>query len=628
MAGDRGRRGEPFQPSERKRMSALPRPNAAVESTPRFGSDCIADLLRALGIEYIALTPGASFRGLHDSLVNYLGNERPELLLCVHEEHAVALAHGYARVTGRPLAVALHANVGLMHATMAIFNAWCDRIPMLLIGGVGPMDAVQRRPWVDWIHTASDLAALVRDYTKWDDQPGSVSAALESIVRAHRIASTAPQGPVYVCLDAALQEEAVSPPPAMPELKRFPPPRPVDPPAGAVAEIAAALAQAKRPLILIGRVGNDREDFDRRIDLAERLNARVLTDLKTQATFPTTHPLHPFAAGLYISTEAGAMVREADVILSLDWIDLGGSLRQACQGQFPAAKVMQCSLDSYSHNGWSKDYQALPPTDVLLLASPDRLVQALVECLPKRRDASTFTPRVAAVAPTAAKSAAAASAGKDDLASLRGEACISIDDMARVTSNALARHRPSYIRLPLGWPGEYCRFTDPLDFIGFDGGGGIGSGPGMAVGAALALRASGRLPVAVLGDGDYLMGLTALWTGVHYRVPLLVLVSNNQSFFNDELHQERMARTRGRPVENRWVGLRMNDPPLDLAQLANGQGAVGHGPIRSAEALEHALELAIVEVQAGATCVIDVRVAPEYARAVSSALLRNIPNDH
>jgi|ERR1022692_764549 thiamine pyrophosphate-dependent acetolactate synthase large subunit-like protein len=609
-------------------MSAAAKPDAAVEATPRFGSDCIADLLRALDIEFIALTPGASFRGLHDSLVNYLGNERPELLLCVHEEHAVALAHGYARVTGRPLAVALHANVGLMHATMAIFNAWCDRVPMLLIGGVGPMDAVQRRPWVDWIHTASDLAALVRGYTKWDDQPGSISAALESIVRAHRIATTTPQGPVYVCLDAALQEEAVSPPPAMPELARFPAPRPVDPPAHAVAEIAAALSQAKRPLILIGRVSNEREDFDRRVRLAERVNARVLTDLKTQATFPTAHPLHPFAAGLYVSAEAGAMVREADAILSLDWIDLGGSLRQACGGQFPKAKVMQCSLDSYSHNGWSKDYQALPPTDVLVLASPDRLVHALLEQLPERSAVSVVRPLEASLAPARTVAAGPAGTAKADVPSLRSEACISIEDMASVTSTALSRHRPSYIRLPLGWPGEFCRFADPLDFIGFDGGGGIGSGPGMAVGAALALRGSGRLPVAVLGDGDYLMGLTALWTGVHYRVPLLVLVSNNQSFFNDELHQERMARTRGRPLENRWVGLRMNDPPLDLAQLANGQGAIGHGPVRTVEALGRALEVAIGQVLGGATCVIDVRVAPEYARAVSSALLRNIPNDH
>ena len=173
-----------------------------------WGSDQIAALLRSLDFEYIALTPGASFRGLHDSLVNYLGNTQPELLLCVHEEHAVSIAHGYARVTGKPMAVALHSNVGLMHATMAIFNAWCDRVPIVIIGAVGPMDAMQRRPWVDWIHTARDLGALVRGYTKWDDQPGSVAAAIEAIVRAHQIAMTYPKGPVFVCLDATLQEQA------------------------------------------------------------------------------------------------------------------------------------------------------------------------------------------------------------------------------------------------------------------------------------------------------------------------------------------------------------------------------------------------------------------------------------
>src|SRR5678815_4241361 len=219
-------------------MNDVARTNSGVETKADWGSDIVADLLRALEIPYIALTPGASFRGLHDSLVNHLGNTRPEMLLCLHEEHAVALAHGYARVTGRPLAVALHANVGLMHATMAIFNAWCDRIPILLLGGVGPIDAVKRRPWVDWIHTTRDLGALVRGYTKWDDQPGSVAAALEAIVRAERIATTQPQGPVYVSLDAALQEEALSAPIPMPELHRYRAASPAAPAADAAREVA------------------------------------------------------------------------------------------------------------------------------------------------------------------------------------------------------------------------------------------------------------------------------------------------------------------------------------------------------------------------------------------------------
>jgi thiamine pyrophosphate-dependent acetolactate synthase large subunit-like protein len=204
---------------------------------------------------------------------------------------------------------------------------------------------------------------------------------------------------------------------------------------------------------------------------------------------------------------------------------------------------------------------------------------------------------------------------------------LSIEGMAQITTDTLAAHNPSYIRLPLGWPGSCCRFADPLDYIGFDGGGGIGSGPGMAVGGALALRESGRLPVAILGDGDYLMGLTALWSAVHYRVPLLVLVANNESFFNDELHQERMAVTRGRPVENRSVGLRMSDPPLDLATLARGQGAIGFGPARNPDELREAITKAVAETKAGRVCVIDVHVAPEYSRSVSSSLLRHIPQE-
>ena len=594
----------------RDETHGVDRPVPALPGTTRWGSDVVADLLRALDVEFVALTPGASFRGLHDSLVNRLGNARPEMLLALHEESAVAIAHGYARVTGRPMAVALHANVGLMHATMAIFNAWCDRIPMLLLGGVGPMDAMQRRPWVDWIHTARDLGALIRGYTKWDDQPASVGAAVEAIVRAWQVTRTPPQGPVYVCLDASLQEQVVDPQLALPPLARFAQPAPVAPPADAVAEAVRALAGAARPVMLVGRVSSDPADWQRRVELAERLNARVLTDLKTGATFPTQHPLHPHAPGIFVSGDAAGVLREADVVLSLDWIDLGGALKVACNGAVPDATIIQCSQDVHVHNGYSMDYQSLPPADIAMLASPDLLVRALLERLPATRRAAVQEP------PATTRTDAHA-----------GEGPFAIGDLAHITVDALTAHTPSYIRLPIGWPGQYCRFSHPLDYIGFDGGGGIGSGPGMAVGAALALRGSGRLPVAILGDGDYLMGVTAIWSAVHYRVPLLVIVANNHSFFNDELHQERTARVRDRPVENRWVGMRMSDPPLDLAQLARGQGAVGLGPVKDAQAYRATLASAVEQVQHGACVVIDVEVAPEYARTVSSALLRHIPGE-
>ena len=606
------------EPSDASVDSPVERPQPSPPNASRWGSDVIAELLRELDVDFIALTPGASFRGLHDSLVNHLGNERPRMLLALHEEHAVSIAHGYARVTGRPMAVALHANVGLMHATMAIFNAWCDRIPMLLLGGVGPMDATQRRPWVDWIHTARDLGALVRGYTKWDDQPASVAAALEAIVRAWQITATPPAAPVYVAIDAALQEQVVDARVTLPPLERFQRPLTGDPPNEAVERIATALTKAARPLLLVGRVSSDPADWRRRVELAERLGARVLTDLKTGATFPTQHALHPCAPGMFVGADGCALIRDADVILSLDWIDVGGALRLAGGGEWPGATLIHCSPDQYCHNGWSMDYQALPPADIALLASPDALVARLLERIAARAIAPDAERARADASPRAATAASVESVLRSD---------VSVDELARTTIDTLAPHAPSYIRLPIGWPGEACRFAHPLDYIGFDGGGGIGSGPGMAVGAALALQSSGRLPIAILGDGDYLMGLTAIWSGVHYGVPLLVVVANNHSFFNDELHQERTARVRERPVENRWIGMRMSDPVPDLAKLAQGQGAVGIGPIADVDGYVRALGDAVARVKAGATVVIDVHVAPEYARAVSSAVVRHIPGE-
>src|SRR5437016_1412816 len=244
-------------------------------------------MLRAIELPYLALNPGASFRGLHDSLVNYLGNERPQMLLCLHEESAVAIPHGYAKATGRMMGVVLHSNVGLMHGSMAIFNAWCDRMPMLILGATGPWDAARRRPWIDWIHTASDQGALVRDYTKWDNQPASVPAAYEALMLAAQIANTAPRGPTYVNLDAALQEAKVGPLPLLPEVSRYRAPEAVLPKAELIDAAAQLLSAAEHPVILAGRVARTGAGRKSRVALAEKLHAGVLTDLKPDASFPT-----------------------------------------------------------------------------------------------------------------------------------------------------------------------------------------------------------------------------------------------------------------------------------------------------------------------------------------------------
>src|SRR5215471_10852808 len=279
-------------------LAAVERPVPAGTNAAGFGSDVAAEALRALHVPYIALNPGASYRGLHDSLVNHLGNTQPQMLLCLHEEHAVAIAHGYAKVTGRAMAAAVHSNVGLFHATMAIFNAWCDRIPVIVIGATGPVDAAKRRPWIDWIHTARDQGAIVRGYVKWDDQPASPAATREALLRAGWIAQTAPMGPVYVNLDAELQEAALEAPLPQIDAARFMPPAPVVPPPAAIEQAASLLRAAERPVILAGRASRSLIAWNARIALAETIGARVLTDLKQGAAFPTDHPLHAGAPGM------------------------------------------------------------------------------------------------------------------------------------------------------------------------------------------------------------------------------------------------------------------------------------------------------------------------------------------
>jgi thiamine pyrophosphate-dependent acetolactate synthase large subunit-like protein len=581
-------------------LSALDRPLPAGVNAAGFGSDVVADALRATDIPYIALNPGASYRGFHDSLVNYLGNERPQMLLCLHEESAVAIAHGYAKVTGKSMAAAVHSNVGLMHATMAIFNAWCDRMPMVILGATGPVDAVKRRPWIDWIHTARDQGALVRGYTKWDDQPASPTAAREAVLRANWIANTAPRGPTYVNLDAEMQESKLAEPVAPIDAKRFMPAVESAAPAELAKQAADLLRNAKNPVILAGRVSRSVEAWKARVALAERLNARVLTDLKIGASFPTDHPLHAGApGGTVLSSEAAQAIRGADAILSLDWVDVAGTLKSA--GGNAAAKLVQVSVDHRLHNGWSMDYQGLPPVDVMIDCEPDVAVPALLAALGPGKPHVVST-RTEPFKPTGDK--------------------LTVDHLADALRRAVGERPTSLTHVSLSWNGAAWPFRHPLDFLGGDGGGGVGGGPGISVGAALALKGTGRLPVAVCGDGDFLMGVTALWTAAHYRIPLLIVVANNRSFFNDELHQERVARMRNRPVENRWVGQRISEPDIDLAGMARAQGAQGFGPVTAIADLAPTFEKAIAAVEAGAIAVVDVRVEPGYTAPVTAVMTR------
>jgi thiamine pyrophosphate-dependent acetolactate synthase large subunit-like protein len=314
--------------------------------------------------------------------------------------------------------------------------------------------------------------------------------------------------------------------------------------------------------------------------------------------------LHAGAPAIWLDGEARAAVEQADVVLSLDWVDLGGTLRAVFGTTRVSAKVMHASLDHRLHGGWSMDYQTLPEVDLLLPADPDLVVEALLELLQARPAKSEVGRRgfaIDAVPP----------------GSLR------IKHLAHGLRAATDGRDVSLLHLPLSWDGAFWPFRHPLDFIGQDGGAGVGAGPGISVGAALALRGSARLPVGICGDGDFLMGATAIWTAVHYGIPLLIVVANNRSFYNDEVHQERVARTRGRPIENKWIGQRIADPDIDIAALARAQGATGVGPIDRGEDLVAALRTAIAAVDAGGVAVVDVRVEPGYAAAMAAATIRS-----
>jgi len=395
-----------------------------------------------------------------------------------------------------------------------------------------------------------------------------------------------------VNLDITLQMEKIGPMPALPDVTRFAAPAAVRPAPEQVAAAAKLLSGAKNPLLLAGRCSRSLEGWKARVALAEKLNLRVLTNLKVAAAFPTDHRLHAGPPGNRLAPDVQKVVSEADVILSLDWLDLAGTLKQGYGAKPVTAKIIQVSCDAHSHRGWSMDYQGLPPADVYLMCEPEAAVPMLLEAT-KARTAS-----VSGAAPAKLPAAPA------DAVSMRG--------VADAFNAATKGMDVCITHLPIGWHGACRHFRHPLDYLGAEGGAGVGSGPGITVGAALALKGSGRLPVGILGDGDFLMANTTVWTAAHYQIPCLMIVCNNRSFFNDELHQERVAIARGRPVENRWIGMRIGDPDIDLAAIARAQGAAGIGPVTRADDLPPAIEQGIKAVQAGGTCVIDARVQPGY----------------
>ncbi|MFP5336768.1 MAG: thiamine pyrophosphate-binding protein [Actinomycetes bacterium] len=571
-----------------------------------WGSDVVVDLLAALQVPYVPLNPGSSFRGLHDSLVNHGGNTDPQLLLCLHEEVAVAVAHGWAKATGRLGVAAVHDLVGLMHASMAIYDAFCDRTPLLLLGGSGPADPAQRRP-IDWIHSATTQAQLVRDYTVWDAEPTTPAAFVADVTRARQRALSAPRGPAYVSLDAGVQEARLEAPVALPDLSRHAPAPPVAADPASVDRAAEVLAAARFPVVVAGRVGLDPRATAAVGELVELLGATYRDDRNT-VVLPTRHPQN--------CTGDPALLSEADVVLAVDVVDLNALLRTRDRGPRGAGTadqergplVVDLSHGDLGQPSWTNAFGSPLARDVQLLADPLTGVAQLVAALRERLDGRVVDARRDQVV----QRARALRDGQAQQVRRRwGDRPVS---PARLVAETWAAVRDVdhllCLRNTRTWPEGVWELPGAGSYLGHSGGGGVGYGPGALVGGALAARDRGQLGVGIVGDGDLLMASSALWTAVHYGIPALVVVNDNSSFYNDEPHQAEVAEQRGRPAENSWIGMRISDPPVDIAGLARSYGCWAEGPVEAPEDLPGALARGVEAATGGAVAVVHVRTSP------------------
>jgi thiamine pyrophosphate-dependent acetolactate synthase large subunit-like protein len=562
--------------------------------TTWFGSDRLVDRLAALGIDHLVLNPGASIRGLHDSLVNPPGRS-PGLVLALHEEIAVAIAHGYAKASGRPMAVGLHDTVGLLHASMAIFNAWVDRAPMVLLVGTGPMDAAHRRPWLDWIHTVGEQGELVRHITVWNEQPSSVDALLTSAVRAWRATRTGAGGPALLGVDVALQEAEAEPPDPAEATIRADVPR-IAPDPARIEELAQALRAAERPVFVTDRPLSAAGSAAL-LRLATDLGAG-LVELGGGASFPVGHP-HDLSEGSVDALRAADHVTFIDVrdpSFALGPVDLATRRTEGLELMPSAASI---GLAGLMDRSWMV-IESSGPERLEIIADPDLALEQLENAVGEvRRD---LDPVLAAIAARPMPTPPAEPASPRGL--YRGH-------VGRVLAEAL--HDEDWVLAHGqfgGWARRTLRFQRPDQFLGRSGGEGLGYGPGATVGAALALRGSGRLVLSLQGDGDLLYAPQALWTAANLDLPLLVVADANRTYGKDEQHQRVLARERGRPDDRVGVGIALDGPVVDLAGLARSFGIEASGPVVDLDGLRDAVRRAIEVVRSGEPALVEVRTDP------------------
>jgi len=594
------RRGAPLPSAAALAEENGPVSAAEVLTADRPGSDFMVDVLKSLGFEYICANPGSSFRALHESIVNYGGNKSPELITCCHEEQSVAMADGYAKMEGKPLAVMAHSTVGLQHAAMAIYNAYAGRVPAFIILG-NTIDAAARRPGVEWYHSAQDAAAMVRDYSKWDDLPISLTHFGESAVRGYKISMTPPRGPVILVADSDLQETPVAADAGL----RVPKLTLASPPAGdmaAVAETAKLLVAAQNPVLLADRAVRTEQGMKLLVELAETLQAPVVG-----GKFPSRHPLN----------QAGGrgLIGNADLIVGLEVPDLWGTihtvrdqLHRSTQSVTKAGtKIVSISAGDLFLKSNYQDFQRYPEVDIAIAADAEATLPYLIEACKRLITAD----RKRAFEERGKKLAAAHEQGMERA---RTEATYGWDSSpistARLAAEIYEVIRDKDWSMVGGGASRLWNIDKVYRTAGGGGAAGVGYGAPGSVGGALANRKYGRLSVSIQNDGDLMYAPGALWTAAHHRIPLLSVMHNNRAYHQEVMHIQRMANRHQRGIVNAGIGTTITDPNIDYAGMARALGVHGEGPVSDPKDLGPALKRAVDVVLRGEPALVDVVTQP------------------
>ena len=573
------------------------------------GSDFMLDVLKSMGFDYAVATCGSSFKGLHESIVNYGRNVAPEWLSTTHEETSVAIAHGYAKIENKPLLVCAHGTVGLQHASMAVYDAFCDRVPVFMIVG-NTADAAARDNAVHWVHSSQDDVAMVREFVKWDDRPASLQHFAESAVRAYKIATTPPMGPAILAVDTELQEGPI-PEGEHPTIPKLPLTTRPQGESGAVAEVAKLLATAENPVIVAESYGRSQQAVDRLVELAELLQCGVI-DVSARMNFPTRHPLNQTSRG------GRATVGQADVILGLEVVDFWGITHQFREHIVsssrpttkPGAKIISISSGDLFIKSNYQNFQRFEPVDIAIAADAEATMPSLIEAVKREIDRSKKSAFEARGAKLAAAHKAALVKSREDAAygwdaSPISTARLSAElfDVLQHEDWSLASTKQSGIS---NWPQKLWAMDKYYNYTGESGGNGIGFGAAAAVGVALANKKHGRITCTIQPDGDLMMGPGILWTAAHHKIPILYVMHNNRAWHQEFMGLQRMAGRRMRGADTAYIGTTIREPFIDYATVAKGMGVYAEGPISDPKDLGPALKRAMAVVKRGEPALLDV----------------------